>query len=61
MRMSTMMVSAISAWIMAVVYDWIEVTTGMEIRPILYVAVLVMATGLYLGCRNDKETARGEA
>ena len=61
MRTSILIPSLSSVWLMSVIYYNIEVNTGIEFRPLLYAAVLVMIVGLVLGCRNDKETTKEEA
>lgn len=61
MQTSTLMASVLSAWSMAVAYDRIEVATGIAIRPLLYIAIIVMAAGLYFGCQGRKETTKEES
>ena len=61
MQMSTLGATTIGSWILAIVYDWIEKTTGMEYRVLLYVAILMLTAGLYRYCRTNKETTKGEA
>ena len=61
MRTSTFVKSMLSAWFMAIIYYQVEVETGIELKPLLCASVITMAVGLYLGCRNDKETTEEEA
>ena len=61
MRIPTIKTSAIGAWIMAIIYDKIATMTGLEIRIILYAAIVLLAVGLYASGRENKETTKGEA
>lgn len=62
MQRDKLMVHVISAWGMAIGYDWIYRTTGYDIRVLLYVAIVTMAIGLYVGLyAKDKETKKEEA
>lgn len=61
MQISTLKATTIGSWIIALVYDWIETTTGMEPRILLYGAVLLLMFGLFTCSRENKETKKGEA
>lgn len=60
MRTSAIVASSVSAWFMAVVYYQIEVETGVELTLLLYTAIITMTIGLYLGCKENKETLKEE-
>jgi hypothetical protein len=60
MQTSTILTSTLSAWFMAIVYDFIEAATGIELRFIAYAAMAVMAIGIYRGLRDNEETTEGE-
>ena len=62
MRTSITVWSMLSAWFMAVMYDRIEMMTGMEINVLLGAAITTMVGGLYFGLyANDKRTSKEEA
>lgn len=61
MQQSTLMLNMLSAWAIAIVYDRIRVNTGVEIKLLLCVSVIMMMVGLYLFCRKPKGTDEGEA
>ena len=61
MQQSTLMLSMLSAWAIAIVYDRIRINTGMDIKLLLCVSVITMIVGLYLFCRKSKGTDKGEA
>lgn len=61
MQTSNIMTGTLSAWFMALAYDWIEVATGAEFRALLYVAVMALVSGLYFGLRKNNNTEKGEA
>lgn len=50
-----------SAWAMALLYDWIEVNKGIEIRPLVYAALVVFIVSLFACFRENKETTEEEA
>lgn len=54
MQQSTLMLNMLSAWAIAIVYDRIRVNTGVEIKLLLCVSVIMMMVGLYLFCRKPK-------
>lgn len=55
MQRSTLMFSLLGAWALAIVYDRIEINTGLEIKVILGMAMLTMIVSLYLFYRNSKD------
>ena len=62
MRNSKLMTSMLSAWIMAVAYDYIERVTGTEVNVLLYAAVITIVAGLYFGLyAKDKGIKKEEA
>lgn len=61
MQMATLWRNIIGSWGMLVAYEGIVRATGLELRALLYGALVVMAIGLYGGCQENKETAKGEA
>jgi hypothetical protein len=61
MRTSILVAGVSSAWIMSIIYYQIDVMTGFEFKPLLCLAIIAMALGLFLGCRKNKETTKGEA
>ena len=62
MKTSVIMTSMLSAWTIAIAYYQIEMMTGVEIRLMLYAAIIVMAAGLYMGLyTKDNETSKEEA
>lgn len=55
MRRSIIVISTLSAWVMALVFDWIEKTTGVRVNVLLCAAIATMIFGLYKGlCTSDK-------
>ena len=61
MHTLTLKTSAIGAWIMAIIYDWIEVNTGFDFKLLLYAAIATLAIGLYVSCTENNKTAKEEA
>ena len=61
MRKSILVVGAAGAWIVSIIYYQIEVMTGYTFKPLLCLAVIMLALGLFLGCRENRETTKGEA
>lgn len=61
MQMLTLKLSTIGAWITALVYNWIRVHLGVDVWLLLCVAVIILVFGLYTGCKENKETTKGEA
>ena len=61
MKMSIIVATLLSAWAMAIIYYQVEIGTGIELKPLLYVAIITMTAGIYLGCRENKETLEEEA
>lgn len=61
MQTTTVFMSVISAWAMAIAYYQIDVGTGIEFKPLLCAAIITLGIGLYYGCRNNKITAEEEA
>lgn len=61
MQTNTLFTSSIGAWIMAFIYDRIEVMTGFEFRPLIYAALVVVLVGMYKGLyAKDKNTENEE-
>lgn len=60
MKQSTCVLSMLSAWFMAVIYYFIEMKTGVEPTLLLVSAIATMVVGLYLSCRESKETKKEE-
>ena len=61
MQQSMLMMSMLSAWVLAIIYDRIRLNTGVDIKLLLCVSVITMVVGLYRFCRRPKETDEGEA
>lgn len=61
MQRSTLMLSMLGAWALAVAYDRIKISTGVEVKSLLCASIVTMVVGLYLFCRKPKETDEGEA
>ena len=61
MQQSTLMLSMLGAWVLAIVYDKIKVNTGTDLKLLLCASVIIMIVGLYRFCRKPKETDEGEA
>lgn len=55
MQRSVFVASILSAWFMALVFDWIEKTTGARVMPLLCVAAITMIFGLYKGLYASNE------
>lgn len=60
MRMSKLTVSMLSALVMAVIYDYVEKTTGIELRALLYTSAAVMMFGLYCGLMTSNKNIEKE-
>lgn len=61
MRKSILVISMLSAWLMAAVFNGIKNTTGLEIDALLYAAIVTMIVGLYKGLyKNNKDQTRKE-
>lgn len=60
MQTLRVMISALCAWVLAVIYDQIRINTGLDLKLLLCASVITMAVGLYLFCRKPKETNKGE-
>lgn len=60
MQRSTLMISLLGSWALAIIYDKVRINTGVEIKLLLWTAILTMIVGLYLYCRNPKETYERE-
>jgi hypothetical protein len=60
MQTSKLLASTLSAWGMTVAYDWIEMTTGIELRFLPYLAIVALMFGIYSCCRDNNETAKEE-
>lgn len=61
MQKSTLMITVLSAWAMAIVYYRIDMNTGIEVGPLLYSAIITLGLGICLACRNNKESDKEEA
>ena len=61
MRQSTLMLTMLGAWVLAIIYDRIRINTGAELNLLLYTSITTLIVGLYLFCRKPKETDEGEA
>lgn len=55
MQKSVLIISMLSSWAMAVVYDQINQASGVRLRVLLYIAIIVMVFGLYMGLRTNNE------
>ena len=60
MQQLKLMISLLSAWGMAIVYDQIRVNTGLDIKLLLGVSVVTILAGLYIFCQKPKETNERE-
>lgn len=61
MRKSVLISSTLIAWVMAIVYDKIEKTTGTELDTLLWAALITIAVGLYVGLyRNNEDRPKRE-
>lgn len=61
MRKSVLISSTLIAWVMAIVYDKIEKTTGTELDALLWAALITIAVGLYVGLyRNNEDRPKRE-
>ena len=60
MQNSKLMVYLLSAWIMALIYDYIERVSGIEIGVLLCGAVVTMVTGLYFGLYAKNNESKEE-
>lgn len=49
MQNSKLMAYTLSAWVMTLIYDYIEKVSGIEIGVLLCGAVVTMVAGLYFG------------
>lgn len=58
MQMLTLKLGVFSAGLTAVVYDQIQATTGVELRALLYVAVVLLGIGLFMGCKENKQSMK---
>ena len=62
MRTGVIMLYMSVAWAMAIAYDFIGMTIGVELDVLRYAAAITMTVGLYLGLHTkDKETSKEEA
>lgn len=61
MQILTLKTSVVGAWAMALIYDWIDVATGLDIKLLLYLAIGMLVIGLYGAFQGNKETTKGEA
>lgn len=62
MQTTKLLISTLSAWTMAFIYDFIDKITGHEIRVLPYAGLVVMVVGLYAGLyANNKTTKEEEA
>ena len=46
MKNIRLIISSLSAWLMAFIHDRIEIVTGVEIDALLWAAVVIMVVGL---------------
>lgn len=62
MKNSVLCYSVLAAWIMALAYDRIQMTTGVEIDMLLGGAIVTMVAGLYFGLyTKPNKTSKEEA
>lgn len=61
MRKPGLTVSILLAWAMVLGYDRINVMIGVEFKPLLYAAMVMMVYVLYLACQGNKQTEMEEA
>lgn len=61
MQRSTLMLTMLGAWALAIIYDRIKVNTGAELDALLYMSIGTMIIGLYMFWRKPKEADEGEA
>lgn len=57
-----LMTSTLSSWGMALAYDWINRTTGYELRILLGASIVTLVIGLYVGLyAKNNDTKKEEA
>lgn len=60
MQTGKLMTSTFSAWGLGAVYDFINRTTGHDIRVLLYAGVAVLLIGLYIGLYANSNKTQNE-
>ena len=60
MQTSTLMLSSLSAWGLAIAYDIIERVMGLDFKVLVWAAVAVFAVGLYRGLHAKSEDVNKE-
>ena len=62
MQTGRLMCGTLSAWGMAIAYDWINRVIGYDVKVLMYASVVTLIVGLYVGlCTNNNETEKEEA
>lgn len=61
MRKHILVAGVLSSWVTSIIYYQVEEMTGYAFKPLIVLAVIMMVLGLFLGCRESKETTRREA
>lgn len=60
MQKSIFMASTFSALALGVIYNQIRQITGLELIPLLYIAIVLLAFGLYKGLRENNKMDKKE-
>ena len=61
MRKSVIVISILCALFIAVIFNQIKSVTGIEVNVLLYIAIAIMALGLYRGLyANNKDVEKEE-
>lgn len=55
MQRSVLVISILSAWVMALAFDQIDQIFGVRFIPLWCAAVITMIFGLYAGLRSNNE------